>query len=225
MEIAHNKEVFKATISKHVATTASDADSVSSDDDRSSSSSEDLNFIRFLREKKDALNAKIAKIIGMAMRKAISYYNNETSNNMKEQTRVEFEELNKEGGFMKGSRSDRATYRNFMTCDVPIFMGDLNPIVSTRWITVVENAFRTSCCEDKNKCITLDDLLGRARIREADLMLKKNNKKKELNREQEHRDVGTKRARFDHDKKGGGSQVKSPCSKFHKLHYGDVDLK
>ncbi|GJQ90813.1 putative reverse transcriptase domain-containing protein [Tanacetum coccineum] len=70
---------------------------------------------------------------------------------MKEQIRKEFEELKKEGGFMKGSWKDRATYRDFTACDVPKFMGDLNPIISTRWITTVEGAFRTSECEDKNK--------------------------------------------------------------------------
>ncbi|GKC69800.1 ribonuclease H-like domain-containing protein [Tanacetum coccineum] len=70
---------------------------------------------------------------------------------MKEQIRQEFEELKKEGGFMKASWKDRATYHDFPTCDVPKFMGDLNPIVSTRWITAVEGAFRTCECEDKSK--------------------------------------------------------------------------
>ncbi|GJR79955.1 hypothetical protein Tco_0150740 [Tanacetum coccineum] len=60
-------------------------------------------------------------------------------------------ELKKEGGFMKGSWKDRATYRDFTACDVPKFTSDLNPIASTRWITAVEGAFRTSECKDKNK--------------------------------------------------------------------------
>ncbi|GJX85426.1 putative ribonuclease H-like domain-containing protein [Tanacetum coccineum] len=51
---------------------------------------------------------------------------------MKEQIRKEFEELKKEGGFMKASWNNRATYHDFPTCDVPKFTGDLNPIVSTR---------------------------------------------------------------------------------------------
>ncbi|GJT75488.1 putative reverse transcriptase domain-containing protein [Tanacetum coccineum] len=217
MATIRNIEVLKATPSKHAETTTSNADKVSSgDDDRSSSSSsEDLNFRGFSKEEKEALYA------------------------------------------------DRATYRNFTTCDVPKFTGDLNPIASTRWITAVEGAFRTSECEDKNKvnfasnflrdsakiwwegkmcekekfqrmlkdeirevispfkCTTLEDLLGRARIREADLTRKKNNKKKELKRKQEYEDVGAKRARFDHGKKSSGKQVKSPYNKCHKLHYGE----
>ncbi|GJT10555.1 hypothetical protein Tco_0857597 [Tanacetum coccineum] len=50
----------------------------------------------------------------------------------------------------KGSWKDRTTYHDFTACDVPKFTSDLNPIASTRWITAVEGAFRTSECEDKN---------------------------------------------------------------------------
>ncbi|GJY90736.1 zinc finger, CCHC-type, retrotransposon gag domain protein [Tanacetum coccineum] len=229
MATIHNKEVLKATTSKHAGTSASDADKVKSDDDNSSSSSEDLNFREFSKDEKDALN---------------------------------------------GSWKDRASYCDFTACDVQKFTGDLNLIVSTRWITVVEGAFHTSECEDKNKVsscswkefkemfnveyapveeidkireefhglvqtnetmnelwkkfndmvpycpeyhgneklkvdkfqrmlkdeirevispfkyTTLEDLLGRARIREADLLRKKNNEKKELKRKQEHDDAG-----------------------------------
>ncbi|GKB80289.1 hypothetical protein Tco_0947184 [Tanacetum coccineum] len=236
MATIHNKEVLKATTSKHAGTSASDADKVKSDDDNSSSSSEDLNFREFSKDEKDALNVIITK--------------------------------RKEGGFIKGSWKDRASYCDFTACDVQKFTGDLNLIVSTRWITVVEGAFHTSECEDKNKVnfatnflrdicpmeeidkireefhglvqtnetmnelwkkfndmvpycpeyhgneklkvdkfqrmlkdeirevispfkySTLEDLLGRARIREADLLRKKNNEKKELKRKKEHDDAG-----------------------------------
>nr|GEX17684.1 hypothetical protein [Tanacetum cinerariifolium] len=191
-----------------------DADTVNSDDDRSSSSSsKDLRG--FSKEEKEALDA--------------------------------------------GSWNDRATYLDFTTCDVPKFMGDLNPVSSIRWIITIEGAFCTSECEDKSKefkemfyakyapveeidkireefhsltqtnetvnelwnkfndmvpycpkyhgnenlkvdkfqrmikeenrkvispfkCTTLEDLLERTQIREADLTKKKNNKKKELKR-------------------------------------------
>ncbi|GJV11370.1 putative reverse transcriptase domain-containing protein [Tanacetum coccineum] len=217
MATIRNKKVLKATPSKHVGTTASNVDKVSSgDDDRySSSSSKDLNFRGFSKEEKEALDAK-------------------------------------EGGFMKGSWKDRATYRDFTACDVPKFTGDLNPIASTRWITAVEGAFRTSECKDKNKqfndmvpycleyygneklkvdkfqrmlkdeirkvispfkCTTFEDLLGRARIREAYLTRKKNNEKKELKRKQEYGDLGVKRARFDHEKKSSGKQAEAPKAK------------
>ncbi|GKC72321.1 zinc finger, CCHC-type, retrotransposon gag domain protein [Tanacetum coccineum] len=46
-----------------------------------------------------------------------------------------------------------ATYRDFMTCDVPKFNGALDPIASTRWLAAVEGAFRTSNCKEKNKVI------------------------------------------------------------------------
>ncbi|GJT44944.1 putative reverse transcriptase domain-containing protein [Tanacetum coccineum] len=38
-----------------------------------------------------------------------------------------------------------------LACEVPMFTGELNPIVSTRWITAIEGGFRTSGCEDKKK--------------------------------------------------------------------------
>nr|GEU92127.1 hypothetical protein [Tanacetum cinerariifolium] len=43
------------------------------------------------------------------------------------------------------------TYRDFMACDVPKFDGTLDSIASTRWLSAVEGAFRTSCCKEKNK--------------------------------------------------------------------------
>ncbi|GKE58022.1 zinc finger, CCHC-type, retrotransposon gag domain protein [Tanacetum coccineum] len=156
---------MKATTSKHVETTANDADNVSSDDDRSSSSSEDLNFRGFSREEKDAVDAIIAKRVGKETKRAILFYIDKTSNIMKEKIRKELEELKKKGVFMKGSSHDRATYRDFTACDVPKFMGDLNPIVSTRWITSIEGAFRTSECEDKNKVnFATNFLRGSAKI-------------------------------------------------------------
>ncbi|GJW14749.1 zinc finger, CCHC-type, retrotransposon gag domain protein [Tanacetum coccineum] len=221
-------------------------------------------------QKKKALDVVIAKRIGKAMRKAIPYYINETSNQMKEQIRKEFEELKKEVGFMKGSWKDRATYRDFTACDVPKFTGDLNPIASTRWITTVEGVFRTSECEDMNKFKEMfnveyalveeidkireefhsltqtnemvnelwkkfNDMVpycpeyhGNEKLKGPDkgsgFDKKEEQRKEGMKRKQEYGDVGAKRAMFDHGKKSSGKQVKSPCNKCHKLHYGECRL-
>nr|GEU49138.1 putative reverse transcriptase domain-containing protein [Tanacetum cinerariifolium] len=45
--------------------------------------------------------------------------------------------------------NEMATYCDFTACDVPKFDGVLDPIASTRWLAVVEGAFRT--CKEKNK--------------------------------------------------------------------------
>ncbi|GKE58021.1 hypothetical protein Tco_1497206, partial [Tanacetum coccineum] len=48
------------------------------------------------------------------------------------------------------------------------------------------------------KNTTLEDLLGRAQIRETDLIRKKNNEKKDLKRKQDQSTSFEKKARFDH---------------------------
>nr|GEZ14442.1 putative reverse transcriptase domain-containing protein [Tanacetum cinerariifolium] len=52
---------------------------------------------------------------------------------------------------MNDSRNEMATYHDFTACDVPKFDGTLDPIDSTKWLSAVEGAFRTSCCKEKNK--------------------------------------------------------------------------
>ncbi|GKA99484.1 zinc finger, CCHC-type, retrotransposon gag domain protein [Tanacetum coccineum] len=191
MATIRNKEVLKVTTSKHAGTTTNDANRVNSDDDSSSS----------------------------------------------KQIRKEVKELKKEGGFMKGSWKDRATYHDFTTYDVPKFTGDLNPIVSTRWITAVKGAFRTCRCGDMNKVnfasnflrdsakyggmgSTLEDLLGRARIREADLNRKKSNEKKELKRKQDQSASFGKKDRFDHVMTGNVGRIVLRCNRCGKNHIG-----
>ncbi|GKA93022.1 putative reverse transcriptase domain-containing protein [Tanacetum coccineum] len=167
------------------------------------------------------------------MRRAIPYYIDETSNMMKELIRKEFEELKREGGFMKGSWKDEATYLDFMACDVPKFMGDLNAIVSTRWITVVEGKMCEkgedwvgSCSRKEFKeMFNVEYAPGRARIREVDILRKKNNEKKELKRKQEHGDASAKRARYDYGKKGGGSQNRPRCGKCLNFYTGECCAK
>ncbi|GJW43251.1 hypothetical protein Tco_0072050 [Tanacetum coccineum] len=156
-----------------------------------------------------------------------------------------------------------------------LLMEHLDPIASTRWLAVVEGAFRTSNCKEKNKvnfasnflrdsakmwwegkkkfndlilycleyhgnenlkverfqrmlrdaiqevispfkCTTLDDLLSRARVREADLLRKKNKEAKETKRKLKFGDRDTKKPKHDHSRRSGGTQIKTPCKKCHK---------
>nr|GEZ06769.1 putative reverse transcriptase domain-containing protein [Tanacetum cinerariifolium] len=70
-----------------------------------------------------------------------------------------FDDLNFRG-FMKEEtkvlssmirKNEMTTYRDFTACDVQKFDGVLDPIASTRWLVVVEGAFHTSNCKEKNK--------------------------------------------------------------------------
>ncbi|GJY83712.1 zinc finger, CCHC-type, retrotransposon gag domain protein [Tanacetum coccineum] len=66
------------------------------------------------------------------------------------------------------------------------------------------------------KCTTLDDLLSRARVREADLLRKKNKEVKETKRKIEFGDRDAKKPKYDQGRNGGGTQIKTPCKKCHK---------
>ncbi|GJU19323.1 putative reverse transcriptase domain-containing protein [Tanacetum coccineum] len=70
------------------------------------------------------------------------------------------------------------------------------------------------------KCTTLDDILSRARVREADLLRKKNKEAKETKRKIEFGDRDAKKPKHDQGRKGGGTQIKTPCKKCHKTHLG-----
>ncbi|GJZ11845.1 putative reverse transcriptase domain-containing protein, partial [Tanacetum coccineum] len=63
------------------------------------------------------------------------------------------------------------------------------------------------------KCTTLDDLLRRARVREADLQRKKSKEVQESKRKLEYRDCDAKKPKYDHGRKGGGNQTKTPWHK------------
>ncbi|GKB90511.1 putative nucleotidyltransferase, ribonuclease H [Tanacetum coccineum] len=70
------------------------------------------------------------------------------------------------------------------------------------------------------KCTTLDDLLSRARVREADLLRKKNKEAKENKRKLDFVDRDAKKPKQDQSRRSGGTQVKTPCKKCHKTHLG-----
>nr|GEX87960.1 zinc finger, CCHC-type, retrotransposon Gag domain protein [Tanacetum cinerariifolium] len=70
------------------------------------------------------------------------------------------------------------------------------------------------------KCTTLDDLLSRARVREANLLRKKNKEAKETKRKLDFIDRDAKKPKQDQSRRSGGTQVKSPCKKCHKTQIG-----
>ncbi|GKD90679.1 zinc finger, CCHC-type, retrotransposon gag domain protein [Tanacetum coccineum] len=70
------------------------------------------------------------------------------------------------------------------------------------------------------KCTTLDDLLSRARVREADLLRKRNREAKETKRKIKFRYPDAKKAKNNQGRKSGGTQIKTPCKKCHKTHLG-----
>ncbi|GJX73042.1 putative reverse transcriptase domain-containing protein [Tanacetum coccineum] len=70
------------------------------------------------------------------------------------------------------------------------------------------------------KCTTLDDPLSRARVREADLLMKKNKEAKETKRKIEFGDRDAKKSKHVQGRKSGGIQIKTPSKKCHKTHLG-----
>ncbi|GJX71285.1 putative reverse transcriptase domain-containing protein [Tanacetum coccineum] len=67
------------------------------------------------------------------------------------------------------------------------------------------------------KCTTLEDLLSRARLREADLLRRKN---KETKRKLDFVYRDAKKPKQDQRRRCGGTQVKTLCKKCHKTHLG-----
>nr|GEZ12584.1 zinc finger, CCHC-type, retrotransposon Gag domain protein [Tanacetum cinerariifolium] len=61
-----------------------------------------------------------------------------------------------------------------------------------------------------------------AQVREADLLRKKNKEVKETKRKIKFGDRDAKKPKHDQGRKGGGTQIKTPCKKCHKTHLGWV---
>nr|GEU93831.1 hypothetical protein [Tanacetum cinerariifolium] len=70
------------------------------------------------------------------------------------------------------------------------------------------------------KCTTLDDLLSKYRVREADLLRKKNKEAKETKSKIKFGDRNVKKPKDDQRRKSGCIQIKTPCKKCHKTHLG-----
>nr|GEZ98910.1 zinc finger, CCHC-type, retrotransposon Gag domain protein [Tanacetum cinerariifolium] len=72
------------------------------------------------------------------------------------------------------------------------------------------------------KCTTLEDLLSRARLRESDLLRKKN---KETKRKLDFIDRDAKKHKQDQGRRSGGTQIKTPCKKCHKTYLRAIEAK
>nr|GEV63696.1 putative reverse transcriptase domain-containing protein [Tanacetum cinerariifolium] len=178
----HHKEVQKASTSKGVESSIYDA-TRDENENESSSNSEGLNYRGFAEEEMKALRSIINKQVGEVIKNVMLYYISQTIDNLKEVIKRELEEF-KKGGIMKDYRNDMPTYRDFTACDVPKFDGALDPIGCTRWLAAVE-----------------DDLLSRARVREADLLRKKNKEAKETKRKIKFADHDAKKPKHDQGRK------------------------
>nr|GEX06606.1 hypothetical protein [Tanacetum cinerariifolium] len=94
---------------------------------------------------------------------------------------------------------------DFTACDVPNFDGALDPIGSTRWLVTVEGVFHTSNCKEKNKVKFDSNFLRdsakmcRARVREVDLLRKKNKEVKETKRKTKFGEQDAKKPRHDQE--------------------------
>ncbi|GJV66514.1 putative reverse transcriptase domain-containing protein, partial [Tanacetum coccineum] len=68
------------------------------------------------------------------------------------------------------------------------------------------------------KCTTLDDLLSRARVREADLLRRKSKETNETNRKLKFGERDAKKPKQDYSRRSGKTQIKTPCKKCNKPH-------
>ncbi|GJR39128.1 zinc finger, CCHC-type, retrotransposon gag domain protein [Tanacetum coccineum] len=220
----------------------------------------------FSEEETQVLGQMISRQAGKVIKNVMPYYISQTIDNLKKVIQKELKEF-KKSGIINNFRNEMATYHDFTA--------------STRWLSAVEGAFRTSCCKEKNKvnfasnflhdsakmwwdgkeefqtlmqtnetvnelwkkfndliryclayhgneklkierfqrmlrddirevispfkCTTLDDLLSRARVREADLLRKKNKEAKEIKRKLEFGDQDAKKPKHDHGRRGNKS--------------------
>nr|GEV58838.1 putative reverse transcriptase domain-containing protein [Tanacetum cinerariifolium] len=207
----HHKEVLNASTSKRAEPLASDAGH-DDNDNSSSSGSEGLYYGGFTEEETKALRTMTNKQVGKAIKNVMSYYISRTSSNLKEVIKMELEKFRK-GGIMSENRNDMKTYCDFTACDVPKFDEALDPIASTRCLSPLKVI-------SPFKCTTLDDLLSRAWVRDANLLRKKNKDAKETKRKIEFGDRDVKKPKHDQGRNGRGIQIKTPCKKCHKTHLG-----
>ncbi|GJR62712.1 hypothetical protein Tco_1504874 [Tanacetum coccineum] len=146
---ARHKEVMKASTFKGAESLTNDANH-EDNENVSSFSSEDLDFSGFTDEETKVLSTMISRQVGKAIKNVMPYYISQTTHNLKVIIQKELEKF-KHGGILNDFRNEMATYWDFTACDVPKFDGTLNPIASTRWLSIVEGGFHTSCCKEKNK--------------------------------------------------------------------------
>ncbi|PWA56949.1 zinc finger, CCHC-type, Retrotransposon gag domain protein [Artemisia annua] len=154
MSEIQNKEVSRATSSRHDGDVHDDG---GSDSDTSLPMPENLNHREFTSAELKELDTLVADRVGRAIEKVMPFYVNKTTENLQKIFQEEIEKLKKSGELMNdlnarpGVGKEKSTYRDFTACAPPIFMGSLDPLKSSRWISDIEGAFRTSRCAEEDK--------------------------------------------------------------------------
>ncbi|GKD68558.1 zinc finger, CCHC-type, retrotransposon gag domain protein [Tanacetum coccineum] len=227
---ARHKEVLKGSTSKEAGPSASDADH---GDSGSSFSSKGLNFRGF------TLSSMKLRQVGKAIKNAMPYYISQTTDNFKELLQGETQ-INFASNFLR----DRAKmWWDEKVCDkgeewigsctwkdfIELFNAEYAPAEE---VDKIREEFETRMQTNK----TVKELLKKfnelipycpgyhgnekLKVREADLLRKKNKEGKETKRKLEFGDQDTKKPKHDHGRRGGGTQTKTPCKKCNKAHLG-----
>nr|GEU46093.1 putative reverse transcriptase domain-containing protein [Tanacetum cinerariifolium] len=201
---ARHKEV-KASTSKEAKLSASDAEHDHSDNG-SSLNSEDLNFRGFTDEETKVLSSMIRKQVGKTIKNVVPYFISQTTDNLKDfQTLAQTNE----------TVNEMWKKFNDLICYCSEYHGNEKLKVEI-FQRMLRDDFREVIFPFK--CTTLDALLSRARVREANLLMKKNKEAKETKRKLEFGDRDTKKPKNDHIQRSDGTQIKTPCKKCHKTH-------
>ncbi|GJU07345.1 putative reverse transcriptase domain-containing protein [Tanacetum coccineum] len=230
----HHKEVQKASTSKEAESSINDA-TRNENENESSSSSEDLNFRGFTEEETKVLSSMIRKQVGKTIK-------NVMSNKMETYHDFTACDVPKFDGVLDPIASTRwlvAIEGEFCTSNckeknkVNFTSNFLRDSAKMWWegkyhgneklkVERFQRMLRDDIREviSPFKCTTLDDLLSRARVREADLLRKKNMEVKENKRNLEFGDRDVKKPKHDQSRRSGGAPIKTPCTKCHKTHLG-----
>nr|GEX89107.1 reverse transcriptase domain-containing protein [Tanacetum cinerariifolium] len=221
----HHKEVLNSLASKGAKPLASDAEH-DDNDNGSSSGFEGLNYGGFTEEETKALRSMINKQVGKAIKNVMPYYISQTTNNIKEVIKREQEEFRK-CGIMNDYNNEMTTYRNCKEKNKVNFASNFLCDSAKMWwegkVERFQRMLRDDIREVKSpfKCTTLDDLLSRAQVREADILRKKNKEAKETKRKIEFRDYDATKPKHDQRRKSRGTLIKTPLSKV----YRDMEIK
>ncbi|GKA54198.1 gag-pol polyprotein [Tanacetum coccineum] len=238
----HHKEVLNASTSKGAEPSASDAEH-DDNDNGSSSGSEGLNYRGFTEEETKALRSMINKQVGKAIK-------NVMPNEMTTYRDFTACDVPKFDGALDPISSTRwlaavegkvcengeewigaCTWKEFKE----LFHGEFTP---AKEIDKIREEFQT--LTQTNETVNemwkkFNDLIrycpeyhgneklkveSRARVREVNLLGKKNKEANETKRKIEFGDRDAKKPKHDQGRKSGGTQIKTPCKNCHKTHLG-----
>nr|GEU87064.1 putative reverse transcriptase domain-containing protein [Tanacetum cinerariifolium] len=179
---ARHKEVLESTTSKRTESLASDVDHGDSDDG-SSSSSKDLNYGGFTKEETKALSSMISKKVGKAVLSILgwcSWKEFKDSFNAKYAPAEEIGKIREEfQTLMQTNESVNELWKKFN--DMVPYCPEYHENEKFK-VERFQRMLRDEIWEAISpfKCTTLEDLLSRARVREAYLQRKKRDKSNEF---------------------------------------------